>query len=111
MAAARVGPEPATVVFVVRALLQEQFALAVEDEHAEGPVQDAFLVGGHFLHGPLRFVQGVHEHHLLFHHFTHVRSCSICSARFDIHAENFGLSAQWSMARSRRNADKSSGQS
>lgn len=56
VAAAGIGPQSAGVVFVQRALLEQQFPFGIGDEHGKGAVEQAFLVGFQFFHCSDRFV-------------------------------------------------------
>ena len=66
MAAARVCPKSTAVVLVVGTLLEQQFSLAVENEHTERPVQNAFFMGRHLFHGALGLVQRIHQDDVFF---------------------------------------------
>lgn len=63
MAAAGIRPQTGTVVFVVGPLLEQPFALAVENENAERPVQEPFFMGFHFFHHAQCFVVFVYENY------------------------------------------------
>ena len=51
VAAAGVGPQAGGVIFIRCALLQEHFPVAVDDEHGECAMEEAFLVCFQFFHG------------------------------------------------------------
>ena len=70
MAAGGVGPQPARVVLVVRAALQQHLAVAVEHEHAERAVQQPPLVRiqlGRLAHLPVVLVDQHHHFVCVYH--------------------------------------------
>ena len=64
VAAAGVCPQIWTMVFARCALLEEHFALFIENENTESPVEQSFFMGLDLLHGARRFVPFVDQYDL-----------------------------------------------
>ncbi len=68
VAAAGIGPEQRRMVFVVRALLEHDFILVVEDKDRKRPVQHCFLVCFELGHESDRLIVGIDKDDVFFFH-------------------------------------------
>ena len=64
MAAARVGPKAATVVFLFGTAVKQQISFAVEDKHTERPVKHTLTMSFHLCHGAQGTIFRVYQNHI-----------------------------------------------
>ena len=67
MAAARVGPQAAAVVFLLGTSVKQQVSLAVEDKHTERPMKHALAVSFHLFHSAQGPIFRIYQNHIFDH--------------------------------------------